>query len=166
MHQTGRAIWRQVLMAVLLCSIAMPAKAQLHVRLVAPDSATAAILRDGFRYGNGAERLWCVTRWDSVSHETYDQITVRSIREDTEAAKERGEVKVVSTTCRDAQGRALPTIHSHPGGTCQASPGDVEIIMLRNASFDGILCAETSHVWYFADQFFAIWRSRFAPTEP
>lgn len=122
---------------------------------------------------HGPERLWCVTAWetrDTVDRHAhpYTLVHVTTIREDTTVTTEAHGVKLDrnAVVCRDSAGRALPTLHSHPGGTCQASPDDHEAMLVRMAPFDGILCGPRAHAWYFAPQMLDAlqWRQHLALT--
>lgn len=100
---------------------------------------------------HGPERLWCVTVWDTSSHEGATVHTITALRE-TDVPSTATRIPLRGPVCLDVAGKALPTLHSHPGGSCQASPYDVEVMVVRLAPFDGILCGPRAHAWYFAPQ--------------
>jgi hypothetical protein len=142
---------RQAVCALLaLMALAGAAHAQdtaLRVVLVEFDGPTSAQLAEG--YGAPAERLWCVTSWQQLAREGATVMHITGVREEV-APTTRRTVDLSAASCRGDGGRALPTIHSHPGGSCQFGPGDTEAIVARMAPFDGILCGPRSHAWAFA----------------
>lgn len=113
------------------------------------------------RYDTKREHLWCVTSWTTTATETYDRVDITGVEEQSVVAG-KAEIPNGSERCRAKDGTALPMIHSHPPdpSACQASPEDLTTFVGRETPFDGILCAPTSLVWYFAPKELAAWAAQ------
>lgn len=108
-------------------------------------------------YDTAREHLWCVTAWERSPRDRFTLITVTEVREEAKATTV-DRVSISDSDCIGTNRQRLPTIHSHPGGSCQASPFDVETVLVRMAPFDGILCARRIHTWVFSAQMIAVLR--------
>ncbi len=131
---------RHSILAFTALMLAPTLRAQSSADLVTfvnvPDQV-AATLAAG--YGN-TERTWCVSyvARRTESHTAYD---ITGVTEDTSSRGTASGIK--PPTCGD-----LPSIHSHPAGTCQPSPADqVEYLTNLQVPFHGVLCAPRSIVW-------------------
>ena len=112
--------------------------------------------REAFRAeGHLHEVLFCIVRWrlDPVI-EGYQRLVIEEARRLEHGEKYR--IADVGPKCRDAQGRAQPTIHTHPDQHCQMSRPDLVAIATRRAPFDGVQCGESHFVWAFAWQIHAM----------
>lgn len=132
-----------------------------RVVLVELDAPVAALLASA--YGAPTERLWCATEWTAIDREGASVMHVTAVREEAPMATRRS-VSLLPSSCRDASGKVLPTVHSHPGGSCQFGPGDVEAVLARMAAFDGVLCGPRSHAWLVASTLLdaVAWRQHLA----
>lgn len=108
--------------------------------------------RDAFRAeGHQHEVLFCVDAWRLEPEAGgYQKIVITRTRR--AEAGEKYRIADVGPKCRDASGRAQPTIHTHPDQHCQMSRPDLIAISTRRAAFDGIQCGDSYFVWAFAWQ--------------
>jgi hypothetical protein len=142
---------KKTLLAALLLAIPTLAQAQeeLHPTLVDLPAEIMTVVGRVFR-SNRNEKLWCVTEYTTTEETGYSLLHVAKIREDTTSGRPSS-TGDTSARCLGPDGKPQPTLHTHPSGTCQASPGDYFTIMNRGAAFDGIVCGEKAVVWYFSD---------------
>jgi len=113
----------------------------------------------------GHEVLFCVDTWTKdAARDGFERITITSTRK--EDTGNRHNIDQTALKCRDSQGAALPTIHTHSEGNCQPSPTDVLMIAARGGPFDGIQCGEHHVIWVFAWQIKAIASSVYASQRP
>ena len=97
------------------------------------------------------EVLFCVESWYiEPAKSGYRRLVITRTRRLESGEKHR--VPDVGPKCRDKEGRALPTIHTHSDGSCQMSPPDLVAIARRGAPFDGVQCGDNYFVWAFAWQ--------------
>lgn len=116
------------------------------------DSVDVAIRRD---WSDRAEKVWCVTNWvDSRKGNDTQRMVTNAYLESAPSTKSS---IPGFAGCRDSSGKAMPTLHSHPQGTCQANSNDYTAMAARGALFDGILCAPGYHAWYFSKDIIALW---------
>lgn len=108
--------------------------------------------RDAFRAeGHLHEVLFCVEKWRlEPEADGYQRIVITRTRRAEAGEKHR--IADVGPKCRDREGRALPTIHTHSDRQCQMSRPDLVAISRRRAPFDGIQCGDSYFVWAFAWQ--------------
>lgn len=118
----------------------------IPVTIVELSPTVAAQVEPGFEPSR--EHLWCVTAWTTaVRRGGFTLVTVTGVREADDARTRATETEITPTTCQRPDGSYLPTLHSHPHGTCAAFPRDLEAYAQRSAEFDGVLCAPRSSVW-------------------
>jgi hypothetical protein len=134
---------------------ASPARAQdLPFTHTTIDWKLDALERQRRSYRAGAfrnELLFCIEVWRTREPSNgFQLVTIERTRK--EAVGERHGINGTAAKCRDAQGRPLPTIHTHSEGNCQPSPTDLIMIAARGAPFDGIQCGEHHVVWIFSWQ--------------
>lgn len=140
---------------LLLAALPMAASAQtgaFRVSIVQLSNPVADSLARSYNRKPNQEQLWCVTSYTVQERPEYTLISVTavdSVPESLRAGKSHVETPVV--VCRDPVTQlAQPTIHTHPNGSCQASPADVATILSRMALFDGIQCGDRYTTWQFA----------------
>ena len=151
---------RTILLCLALCAAPMGhAHAQteggyvpLPSVVVVPGNIIAGI---SHQYNPRQETAWCVTKWDTEDTSErgmdFTQYTVREVKVLRVSASDR-QTEYNPADCRAPDGTALPMLHSHPYGACQASPFDLAISIERNAPFDGILCGDKYTTWYYSWQ--------------
>jgi proteasome lid subunit RPN8/RPN11 len=103
------------------------------------------------QYDRQYEHLWCVTKFTETYTPDYRLITVVAI-EEQQTLSSREHVPMSGSECVGENKQFLPMMHSHPDGSCQASPDDMNVILARYARFDGIICGPRYAAWYFASQ--------------
>lgn len=142
--------WSCICLALVLAlptAAAQDSQPVYPVTLIALSRPLADELAEAYS-ARGLERLWCITAWDTTRQEGATVHTITALRE-ADVPSTATRIPLRGPVCLDANGRTLPTLHSHPGGSCQASPYDVEAMVVRVAPFDGVLCGPRSHAWYF-----------------
>jgi hypothetical protein len=106
---------------------------------------------------NSHEVLSCVASWERTVQDDRERINIVHVFR--EQSGERHRISDVGNRCLDANGKPLPTIHTHTDGNCQFSESDLEAIVARGAPFDGIQCGDRYFVWTFAWHILAIMTS-------
>lgn len=148
---------RSLILALLL---AVPVKAQVpFVTIIEPGTTVSRVFASTFdrSVAENRELLLCVTNVQTAT--SRGGFTIKHVLEvrEEDVKSDTSTVHLTGRECVDAEGKKLPMIHTHPGGTCQAYPHDVETILQRMAEFDGVLCGPHSHAWYFSGQLVAVW---------
>jgi proteasome lid subunit RPN8/RPN11 len=146
---------RFLLALALLAPSVLPAQ-DVRVSLVALAPDVASSLRVAYGAVPDREQAWCVRRFFIEPRVDYDLITVLAVAVPDSIETTRSHTEGDGYLCRDAKLMPQPMIHSHPGGSCQASPSDVRTIVMRMARFDAILCGATSLAVFYARDYQAV----------
>jgi proteasome lid subunit RPN8/RPN11 len=141
------------LLTLLIVPSVAHSQGDIGTTLVELDERVASSLAREFRSPN--EKLWCVDTWTSSVTTDYTLLHVSQVHE-AEVAATNGAVRRATDACRNADGSAQPTIHSHPGGSCQASGSDRMLYISRRGAFDGILCGTRYTAWYFSSELITV----------
>jgi hypothetical protein len=127
-----------------------------RVTIVTLDANPSEELKRTYRSeANGREVLYCVGSWERTPLDHgIDRITVTRVYRERSGG--RHEISDGGIRCLDANGKPLPTVHTHSDANCQFSEADLMVIVARGAPFDGIQCGDRYFVWTFAWHILAI----------
>lgn len=102
-----------------------------------------------------SEILYCVDSWTVQPEENgVQRITITRVRR--AYAGSRHALAEVDPYCLAADGKPLPTIHTHSDGNCQFSPADLVTAAARRAPFEGVQCGARHVIWVSSWQIVAM----------
>jgi hypothetical protein len=146
-------------LAVALTLVPSPAPAQglpFDVPIIGWQPRPHDLVRKAYRNrAVESEILYCIDSWRVAPEESGSQaIIVTHVREAYAGSRHR--LADVDAYCVSANGKPLPTLHTHSDGNCQFSPADLRTAAARRAPFEGIQCGVRHFVWVSSWQIVAM----------